>query len=405
MGRFWMVRAGMTGRMAGRFERMGFVGIEAGPEERPEERPTAGPEVRPPGPEAGREMGPGELPDLLARRQRGDDLIAGPGWVKTGQSGTGQSGRDLAWPSPDRRLSGLFTLGISVGDAVATYDPSRDEYIVGRITGRPVANRGRIPGFTLLRSVEWEGRVSQTLLGAQARAALGRAETLFEPGAEALSELRRVLSGPAAHEPWTAAARALEQFREKLAELRRVASTAVQARVCTLDAARLHRLTVGLLGAMGLRAHARRGGKAPGAGDAGDAAGSAHAPGAGDAANVMDSILASPDGFGLGRPLVRVEMKAGKEPVDSDFVAAMVDRLAGDMSGELTGHMTGHMTGMIICPAGFDDEARQVARRAPRAVVLVDAEELTALLEEHYHAMSPESRAALPLSTLYLPLF
>jgi predicted Mrr-cat superfamily restriction endonuclease len=119
----------------------------------------------------------------------------------------------------------------------------------------------------------------------------------------------------------------------------------------------------------------------------------------------MDAILASPDGFGLGRPLVHVEVKAGKDPVDRDFVATMVARLAGDMSGELTGHMTGHMTGMFICPAGFDDEARQLARRAPRAVVLVDAEELTALLEEHYHAMSPESRAALPLSTLYLPLF
>lgn len=147
MGRFWMVRAGTTGRMAGRFERLGFVGIEAGPEAGPEVRLEMRPEMRPDG---------------------------------------GPEGRRRSW---------LFNLAMAVGDDVATYDPSRDEYLVGRITGPPVPNRGRIPGFTLLRSAAWEGRVSQTLLGAEARAALAGDETLFEPGAEALAELRRVRAG------------------------------------------------------------------------------------------------------------------------------------------------------------------------------------------------------------------
>lgn len=147
MGRFWMVRAGTTGRMAGRFERLGFVGIEAGPEAGPEVRPEMRPEMRPDG---------------------------------------GPEGRRRSW---------LFNLAMAVGDDVATYDPSRDDYIVGRITGPPVPNRGRIPGFTLLRPAVWEGRVSQTLLGAEARAALAGAEILFEPGPEALAELRRVRAG------------------------------------------------------------------------------------------------------------------------------------------------------------------------------------------------------------------
>jgi predicted Mrr-cat superfamily restriction endonuclease len=155
MGRFWMVRAGTTGRMAGRFERLGFVGIEAGPEAGLDNGTEVRPEARP-------ELRPETRPD------------AGP------------EGRRRSW---------LFNLAMAVGDDVATYDPSRDEYIVGRITGPPVPNRGRIPGFTLLRSAVWEGRVSQTLLGAEARAALAEAEILFEPGAEALAELRRVRAG------------------------------------------------------------------------------------------------------------------------------------------------------------------------------------------------------------------
>ena len=159
MGRFWMVRAGTTGRMAGRFERLGFVGIDAGPEAGPGAGPEAGPEVRP---EARAD----------ARPEAGAD--AGP------------EGRRRSW---------LFNLAMAVGDDVVTYDPSREEYMVGRITGSPVPNRGRIPGFTLLRSAAWEGRISQTLLGAEARAALARDETLFEPGPEALAELRRVRAG------------------------------------------------------------------------------------------------------------------------------------------------------------------------------------------------------------------
>jgi restriction system protein len=330
MSRFWMVRAGKTGRMAGRFERLGVIGIQGNAERRPDT-----PSVRP--------------------------------WGRAGERQPPEMRK--FWLPPVELSARVFMHEMSVGDNVATFDPSRDEYILGTITGDPEPNRGRLPGFTLLRSVEWGGRISRNLLGAQARAALERAETMFEPGAEVVAELRRVRAGPHGQEPWVAAASALEQTREKLAELRKFTDNLVRTRVCMLDAARLRTLTLGLLGAMGFRVRA------------------------GDPLALGDAILASPDGFGLGGPRVLVEIRAGREPVDRRVAAALIERIPGETSG------------MIVCPGGFDDHARRVAGRAPSGVVLVDAEELTALLLEHYREMSPEARAALPLSTLYLPVF
>ena len=87
MGRFWMVRAGTPGRMAGRFERLGFVGIQA-------EWPA----------------GLGDLP--------GD---AGT-WVRGGVDLP--PGRRQGWPSPDDGPSLFLFMQMSVGDDVVTFDPS-----------------------------------------------------------------------------------------------------------------------------------------------------------------------------------------------------------------------------------------------------------------------------------------
>ena len=102
-------------------------------------------------------------------------------------------------------------------------------------------------------------------------------------------------------------------------------------------------------------------------------------------------VVASPDGLGLTRPRIKVEVKhrsgsIGSQPIRS-FIGALRD---GD-------------SGLFLSTGGFTKEARYEAERATIPVTLIDIDDLADLVVTHYDHFDLDGRALIPLVRLYWP--
>lgn len=260
-----------------------------------------------------------------------------------------------------------FRAEMRPGDAVVTYDPSRREYLIGKIAGEYKYAPGTVPDYNHVRPVQWEGRVSRDRLSPASRNTLGSTLTLFEPGDTVLAELRALEDGSVGAVPL-----AEEDAQDEAESLRKdVAGRAhefIKDHILALDADDMEALVAGLLRAMGYRARVTR--KGPDRGR---------------------DIVASPDGLGLQEPRIVVEVKHRSQAMGAPDVRGFVGALRNPSRG------------LYVSTGGFTKEAYYEGERAAVPVTLIDLDELADLITEHYEHFDSEARALLPLVRVYWP--
>ena len=101
-------------------------------------------------------------------------------------------------------------------------------------------------------------------------------------------------------------------------------------------------------------------------------------------------ISASPDAFGFQSPHIKVQVKHRKGAAG----APEVQQLAG---------AAGQDEALFISTGGFTAQAVKEAEKHPK-MALIDREQLTALLLEHYEKLDPEHQALIPLKKVYIPV-
>lgn len=330
MSRFWMVRAGEGGYLADDFERAECVAI-------------------------GYE-GCGDFTEIRSLDEMRERIRES---LPTEKAGALANAASMAFK---------FRSELQQGDAVVSYDPSRREYLLGRVAGEYRYKPGHVPDYNHVRSVKWEGRVSRDRLTSASKNTLGSTLTLFEPGDGVLAELRQALGTrpePPTVVPGEGATDEVDLLRRDVAGR---AHEFIKDRIQALDADDLEALIAGLLRAMGYRARVTR--KGPDRGR---------------------DIVASPDGLGLQEPRIVVEVKHRSQAMGAPDVRGFVGALRSPSRG------------LYVSTGGFTKEAYYEGERAAVPVTLIDLDELADLVTEHYEGFDSEARALLPLVRVYWP--
>ncbi len=251
-------------------------------------------------------------------------------------------------------------------DRVVTYNPKTREYLLGTIVGDYAFEPGRIPDYRHVRPVDWDGRVERDELGAGAKNTLGSVLTVFEPGEAVLEEMEAVLSGEDSPE-------VEEEQEEEFEVIRRDtlsrAHEFIKDRILALSPNDMEELTAALLRAMGYRARVTA--KGPDRGR---------------------DVIASPDGLGFQEPRIFAEVK--HRPKDSMGAQVIRSFVGGLRPGD---------RGLFVSTGGFTQEAKYEAERSSIPVTLVDLDELSILVVEHYESFDSTGRALLPLIRVYWP--
>lgn len=274
-----------------------------------------------------------------------------------------------------------FATEVKVGDGVATYDPARRVYSLGKITSaysfdKAIGERLLFSDdlYPHVRHVEWQSDVvSRDSLSVGARNTLGSTLSFFRipenvaselTSAPVLGELNSVIEpipGPESPEPEVDPFTADElagQSRERIKDM-----------VVKLDWKAMQELIAGLLRAMGYRTRV-----SPEGADRGK------------------DIVASPDGLGFEDPRIIVEVK--HRPKESMGGPAVRSFLGGRQTGE---------KGLYVSTGGFTKDARYEAERANVPLTLLTLDEVVDLLIENYDRLDDSSRILIPLRRLYWP--
>lgn len=257
------------------------------------------------------------------------------------------------------------------GDAVVSGDSQRREYLLGTIESDYQYKPGLIPDSPHVRKVAWSGRVSRDALTPSSRNTLGSTLTIFEPGLEVLTELRKALqAGRASVQTEEDVEEAEAEFEVIRRDTLGRAHEFIKDRIRSLTPAKMEELTAALLRGMGYRARVTL--KGPDRGR---------------------DVTASPDGLGFQTPRIMAEVKhrpgqAMGAPEVRAFVGGLRD---GDR-------------GLFVSTGGFSKEAHYEAERASVPITLVDLDALAALVVEHYERFDMEGRALVPLVRVYWPV-
>ena len=270
MSRFWMVRAGESGRLINEFERANCVAI-----------------------------GWRKLEDLSTVRSQSElrELVdsAFPDYHPVAAANASA----MIWK---------FKAEMQPGDDIVTYDPNQREYLVGKVTGDYKFEKGRISDYHQIRDVEWSGKVSRDALSAGAKNSLGSVLTLFEPGAEVLDQLEQVLTGRSGDSP-SAETEADESIVREDQVAR--AHEFVKDRILKLTPDEMEQLLASLLRAMGYKARVTPTGPDRGR-----------------------DVIASPDGLGLQQPRIIGEVKhRPRESIGSQQVRSFLGALRASDCG------------------------------------------------------------------------
>lgn len=266
-----------------------------------------------------------------------------------------------------------FRQVLKAGDRVVSYSPDRRQYAVGTIDGDYEYQPGRVHDFNHVRPVCWENRhVSRDELSTPAKAALGSAWTLFDPGVDARRELEAALrpSRSAADAGQIAGEEVRDEDFGLVREDAAVKSHEfVKDRILKLSPDEMEHLAAALLRAMGYKTRVSRKG-----GDRGR------------------DVVASPDGFGFVPPRIIVQVKHTKSKTPGEDIRAFVGALqTGDKA-------------LFVSTGGFSEHALGEAERSDPPVAVVDLDELARRVVEHYDSFDAEGRSLLPLVRIYWPV-
>lgn len=329
----WMVRAGERGYLAQEFLTRGFIGI-----------------------------GWAEVGDLTSAATSDEVYTA---YMKAYPSEkVGKIGNAVAMLHKFRSI-------LKLSDHVVSYDPSRREYLVGRISGDYKFEPGEIKDYPHLRKVEWLGHVSRDRLSVASRNTLGSTLTLFSIPPDVWNDISAKLRGEAT--PEKSSLEQIEEEREGFEESKEdteeKAHELIKDRVLRLSPDQMEQLTAALLRAMGYRA--RVAAKGPDRG--------------------VD-VFASPDGLGFQEPRIKAEVKHRQAQVGAPDIRSF---LGGLRPGD---------RGLYVSTGGYSKEARYEAERSNVPVSLLDLDELARSIVEHYDKFDLEGRSLVPLVRVYWPV-
>lgn len=252
------------------------------------------------------------------------------------------------------------------GDKVVTYDPKSRQYLLGAITGEYVYDPERIPDYSHIRPVKWEGKIHRDDLGAASKNTLGSTLTLFEPGEQILDEMESVLRGDEGPDEEKEQEEEFEVIRRDTLSR---SHEFIKDRILALSPDDMEVLTAALLRAMGYKTRVTP--KGPDRGR---------------------DVLASPDGLGFQQPRIFAEVK--HRPRDSMGANNIRSFVGGLRTGD---------RGLFVSTGGYTKEAQYEAERSSIPVTLVDLDDLATLVVEHYENFDSTGRALLPLIRVYWP--
>jgi restriction system protein len=254
------------------------------------------------------------------------------------------------------------------GDTVATYDSAQRKYHIGTVKG-PVFNEPNAPaGLSNARKVDWEGEVERDRLSAAAKNSLGSTLSIFQPSAEAETEIRNALKTSGA--PVQATPQPPEvEVEDPFANAAENSRELIKDRLIKLSWDDMQSLVAGVLRAMGYKTKISDEG-----GDRGK------------------DIVASRDGLGLEPPRIYVEVKHRKAQMGAPEVRKFIG-----------GRNAQNDRCVYVSTGGFTTEAKYEAERSSVPLTLVDSDDLVELLIEHYELTDSETRTLLPLRKTYWP--
>jgi restriction system protein len=309
--------------------------------------------------------------------------LVGIGWFGIGDMSVLKTREDFTkvvtktWPQAKRMQVAMsasqafrFVREVKIGDRVLTYDPSERVYLAGVLTGDYRYDPTRDGEYKNVRDVKWDGQVARDSLSVATRNSLGSISTLFQLPPEAADEIEKRLSG-------SMTPTSVETLRDTeetqvdaiLKDVQNRAFEFIKDKLSGLDWDDMQELVAALLRAMGYKTRI-----SPSGPDRGK------------------DIVASPDGFGFESPRIVVEVKhrVGSAMGSQEVRAFLGGRHKDDK-------------GLYVSTGGFSKDARYEAERASIPVTLMDLDDLTRAILEHYEKMDTDSRQLMPLRKVYWP--
>lgn len=259
-----------------------------------------------------------------------------------------------------------FRFKIKKGDTVVTYDPNQRDYYLFTVLSDYKYNKNLIEDFPHIHEVKPEGKVHRDSLSVSTRNTLGAIQTIFSLNG-VIDELFSPHKAEIKEEDEETT---IQSDREWLRdEVLGRSHEFIKDQLLSLSWEEMQDVVSGILRAMGYRSKV-----SPPGSDRGK------------------DIIASPDGLGLEKPRIRVEVKhRPKQAIDAPTVRSFLGALRqGD-------------SGVYVATGGYTKEAHYEAERAQVPLTLVDLDELVSLLVEHYEKLDMESRALVPLVQVYWP--
>lgn len=258
---------------------------------------------------------------------------------------------------------------IQKGDLVISYDPESRQYLLGEDLGEYayIADENLCVGeYANTRKVNWLGEVSRDQLILQTKNSLGSTLTLFSLTNQVVSELLNALEGkPLKVQETEDVTTALSELKDQTVSQ---SHELIKDKIQSLNPEEMEFLAAALLRAMGYETRV-----SPRGADRG-----------------VD-VIASPDGLGLQKPRIKVEVKHRGGRIGAPELRSFLGSLrAGD-------------NGLYLSTGGFTQEARYEGERATLPVTLIDIDYLTDLIVTHYEKFDPEGRSLLPLVKVYWP--
>lgn len=261
-----------------------------------------------------------------------------------------------------------FRFEIGVGDIVVSYNPTDRFYLVGEVVGEYKYQPGKVPDYSNIIPVKWLEKIPRDSLSVESRNSLGSALSCFSLSDHVLQEFSSLLKGErleAETEPEEAETE-LDVLRRDVVER---ANEFIKDELLKLHWEEMQDLVAGILRAMGYITKV-----SPAGPDRGK------------------DVMASPDGLGIQQPRIKVEVKHRPstkiEPKDiRSFIAGLRP----------------HQIGLYFSTGGFTRESHYEAERAQTPVTLVGLDDLVSLYIQYYEKLDAETRALLPLISIYWP--
>lgn len=258
---------------------------------------------------------------------------------------------------------------IKPGDTVITYSPELREYLIGVDQGQYefLSSDSQVDDYAHVRWVKWEGKVSRDALTQTTRNSLGSTLALFSLSDAIISEMHAALEGkqPALSQEPEEVEADLVQLSE---HIRAQSHELIKDRILQLTPEDMEHFVAAILRAMGYRTKVSPRGPDRGV-----------------------DVEASPDGLGLTKPHIKVEIKHRNGSIGSSVLRSFITVVRSGQNG------------IFVSTGGFTREARYEADRAPNPITLVDLDDLANLAVDNYPHFDTEGRALLPLMQVYWP--